>query len=105
MTPQEALTGLRTMIESQGPDTANRHYGRNQYNWLIECCDTIGAALGNDAAGETPSGLSEGLRTAAEQPIEDFVDPDELAQAWLTADDIAGRLRDRLRELRYWWEP
>lgn len=49
--------------------------------------------------------LLEGLGLIAEMEIESEDDTDVLSQAWLTADDIASRLRARLKELKYWWEP
>lgn len=95
MTPLQALGHVRAIIESQGPDTANRHYGRNQYTHLLECCDTIGEALG----------MPNPFEACATVRIEDIEDTDYLARSWLTVDDVESRLRNRLKELKYWWEP
>jgi len=105
MTPEFAIKVLRTTIENQGPDTPNRHYGRKQWNYLIECCDTLSAALGDVEEIEVDGGLGmvEVLAALAETPIEDMDNADELSAAWLTADDIASRIRARLQEMKYWW--
>jgi hypothetical protein len=107
MTPEEALQGLRIQIEAQGPDTPNRHYGRKQYEWLLGCCDTLQGAIesSNDEGDEdeTVEGLAAVLGVAAEYEIEEM-GTDELVPAWLTADDVANRIRERLKELKYWWD-
>lgn len=36
--------------------------------------------------------------------VEDITDGDLLTQAWLNADDHQGRIRQRLKDLKYWWE-
>ena len=100
MNAHEALDGIARTIQSQGPDTPNRHYGRNQYHWLMECCDTLAKAL---ADVPLPADLLPLLAQAAEQPIEKMDDVETLATAWLTAEDITARLRARLIEERYWW--
>jgi hypothetical protein len=100
VTAQEAIELLRVTIVSQGPDTANRHYGRKKYGELLDACLTIARVLSEDRAD---GDLSDLLAQAAEQPIEDMDDIDALAAMWLTADDIAARLRSRLQEERYWW--
>jgi hypothetical protein len=97
MNPKEAIDTLRATIESQGPDTANRHYGRNQFATLLECCDTLEALLGDDPVAV--------LGTVAATPLEDMEDTDEVMAAWLTADDIASRLRAVLVEANVWWSP
>ena len=102
MTPHEALAHLRTTIESQGPDTPNRHYGRKQWEHLIECCDTLQSIVDGD---DEPVMIIDLLSQIASLTIEDEDDPEILAAAWLTADDITARLRARLVELKYWWTP
>jgi hypothetical protein len=112
MTPSEALKGLRIQIESQGPDTPNRHYGRKQFDWLISCIDTLEEALSEvieapgDAEDVDPGDytISELLGIVAQMEIEEMDDTDEMVAAWLTADDIANRLRNVLKENKYWWD-
>lgn len=101
MTPKEALHGLQVTIQNQGPDTPNRHYGRNQYTWLLECCDTLSRAITDTPEPRDMLGL---LHEMAQFDIEEAEDTDELVAAWLTADDITSRLRSRLQELHYWWD-
>jgi hypothetical protein len=101
-TPKEALQELRLVIESQGPDTPNRHYGRNQFARLVLLLDTVDDAL-KDTNPETESALGM-LNLLAEEPIEQWEDVDSLANLWLTADDIAARMRARLLQKKYWWE-
>jgi len=103
-TPKEAERELRQVIESQGPDTSNRHYGRNQYAHLIKLLDIIKAQLDVEEVDVEDAGVDELLQAVAEEPIEEWDDTDELSARWLTADDIASRTRARLRELKYWWE-
>jgi hypothetical protein len=55
-----------------------------------------GSASGSD--------VGELLREIAEQPIEEWEDTVTMSEWWLTADDIAARMRARLKELKYWWE-
>jgi len=98
-----ALNTIRAMVASRGPDTPNKHYGRAQYNELIACCDTLQEYLDNEG-GEEEVTLNELLAEAATAPIEEM-DSDELVDAWLTADDLASRMRARLIELKYWWTP
>ena len=90
------------MVESRGPDTPNKHYGRAQFNELIECCDTIEAYLNNEEFEDVT--FTELLAEAATAPIEEM-DADDLVDAWLTVDDLASRTRARLIELKYWWTP
>jgi hypothetical protein len=44
------------------------------------------------------------LERVASIQIEDEDDTTMLAAAWLTADDIADRLKHQLKERKYWWE-
>jgi hypothetical protein len=46
--------------------------------------------------------INDLLAAVAEMPIEDM-EVDELNDAWLTADDIASRIRDRMIECKRWW--
>lgn len=111
-TPQEALKTLREQIESQGPNTPNRHYGRRQYLMLLGCCDIIANSLDGDEGDEGEDDvdvesldLNGLLALIAESYLEDLDDMDQVSQAWLTADDIASRLRGVLQENDYWWTP
>jgi len=98
MTPRQAIDHLRTTIVNQGPDTPNRHYGRAQWQYLIDCLDTLEPLI--DGAAD-PLDL---LTTLAGMQFEVYDDTDELVPLFFTADDIASRLRGRLRELGYWWK-
>jgi len=100
MMPLEAIKNLRVQIEAQGPDTPNRHYGRKQYEWLIECLDTLDAALAPVLKPKLD--LLDLLAEVAEMEIEEM-EVDELVPAWQTTDDIAARMRARLIDLDYWW--
>lgn len=102
MNVEDAIAHLRTQIESQGPDTPNRHYGRNQYNYLIECVEVIEETLGLIPPADAEVLLQ---RLAMERLEEMDDDLDKVSRCWLTADDIASRLRDILREHKYWWQP
>ena len=102
MSAKDALDTIRTMVESRGPDTPNKHYGRSQFDELIRCCDIIDEYLTDEEVEDVT--FTELLAEAATAPVEEM-DADELVDAWLSADDLASRIRSRLIELKYWWTP
>jgi len=56
-----------------------------------------------DSTAPTAETLMALLRVMAEQPIEDMTDYDMLRDALATADDVADRIRDVLKEAKMWW--
>ncbi len=76
-----------------------RRLGEGTSNYVAQAVESI------DSSAPKADTLVAVLGIAAEQEIEDMDDYDALRDALATADDIADRIRDVLKDAKMWWTP